>query len=337
MKKQNWVPGLIVSLGVSLIAALPRVLRMERFEFRLVFFSIAYNFIFCACCWLAHQFILHRSRRLNSSNRFIPTIMIAAIAIIGVGSFAFLLDPLFSLLSHHAILLPEIADNKRPYVLLLRSLVISGLFYFIAYYLYMLSEKQRNMLEIAELKQAQLAANLSSLKEQLSPHFLFNTLNTLSTLTQEQIVKEYVSELANVYRYVLQYKESDTATLQQELHFIDSYLYILKTRLEDAIQIEIGVNQQLLNRKMPPLTLQLLLENAVKHNIASSARPLKLEIRTNGDELLEVINNLQPKTSVQHNTGIGLDNIAQRYRLLFDKDISIEKTEAAFTVKLPLV
>ena len=337
MKNQSWVPGLIVSLGVSLIAALPRVIRMERLEFHLVFTSIAYNFIFCVCCWLTHQFILSKSRQLNISSKFISTIVIAAVSIITVSGFAFLLDTLFSLVSQYAVLLPEISDDKRPYLLLLRSLVISGLFYFIAYYLHMLSEKQRNILEIATLRQAQLAANLSSLKEQLSPHFLFNTLNTLSTLTHEQTVKEYVSELANVYRYVLQYKDSDTATLQQELHFIDSYLYILKTRLEDAIQIDINVDKRLWSTKMPPLTLQLLIENAVKHNIASTARQLKIEIRSTGDHILEVINNLQPKTSVQHNTGIGLDNVAQRYRLLFDKDISIEKTEAAFTVKLPLV
>ena len=105
----------------------------------------------------------------------------------------------------------------------------------------------------------------------------------------------------------------------------------------DAIQIDINVDKRLWSTKMPPLTLQLLIENAVKHNIASTARQLKIEIRSTGDHILEVINNLQPKTSVQHNTGIGLDNVAQRYRLLFDKDISIEKTEAAFTVKLPLV
>jgi two-component system LytT family sensor kinase len=332
MKRQSLIPGLIVSLGVSLIAALPRIIRMERFEFRLVAISIVYNFIFCVCCWLAHQFILRRSGGLNLNNG-----LTAAIAIVVVSSFAFLLDPVFSLMSHNALLLPEIAESKRPYILMLRSVVISGLFYFIVYYLYMLSEKQRNMLEIAELKQAQLAANLSSLKEQLSPHFLFNTLNTLSTLTQEQVVKEYISELADVYRYVLQYKEADTATLAQELDFIDSYLYIIKTRLEDAIQIQVSVDERFLNKKMPPLTLQLLLENAIKHNIASSSRQLKIEIRSTKEEMLEVVNNLQPKTSVQPATGIGLDNVTQRYHLLFDKGISIEKTESIFIVKLPLV
>lgn len=332
MKRQSLIPGLIVSLGVSLIAALPRIIRMEQLEFHLAAISIVYNFTFCVCCWRAHQFIVSWSRRRNLNKA-----LVAVIAIVAVSSIAFLLDPVFSQMSQNALLLPEIAESKRPYILMLRSVVISGLFYFIAYYLYMLSENQRNMLEIAELKQAQLAANLSSLKEQLSPHFLFNTLNTLSTLTQEQVVKEYVSELADVYRYVLQYKEVDTASLAQELDFIDSYLYIIKTRLEDAIQIQVSVDERFLNRKMPPLTLQLLLENAIKHNIASASRQLKIEIRSTPDGKLEVANNMQPKTSVHHTTGIGLNNVTQRYHLLFDMEINIEKTDSVFIVKLPLV
>lgn len=262
--------------------------------------------------------------------------MVAAVSILAVSSFAYLLDILFSFISTNPLLLPDIAGSKRPYVLLLRGAVISGLFYFISYYLYILSEKQRNMLEIAELKQAQLSANLSSLKEQLSPHFLFNTLNTLSSLTQEENVKDYVSELANVYRYLLQYKDIDSATVKQELFFIDSYLYIIKTRLENAIDINIDVKSNVQDKHMPPLTLQLLIENAIKHNIASSARQLKIAIRSIGDDMLEVSNNLQPKNSVSHNTGIGLDNIMQRYRLLFNKEISIEKGNNTFTVKLPL-
>jgi len=307
---------------------------MEKPEFGLIAINIAYNFTFCLCCWQAHQAILKKLKQRGLNNGFV-----AAVAIVAVAAFSFVLDPLFNQLSaRNTLLLPEIAESKRRYILVLRSLVISGLFYFIAYYLYMLWEKQRNLLEIAELKQAQLAASLSSLKEQLSPHFLFNTLNTLSTLTQEPTVKEFVAELAEVYRYVLRYKNEDTATLQQELDFIDSYLYIVKTRLEEAIEIEIDVGENLLHRKMPPLTLQLLLENAIKHNIASAARRLKITIKssTGGDSLV-VTNNLQLRTSVQSTTGIGLDNVRQRYRLLFDMEIDIVQTSMAFTVKLPLV
>lgn len=332
VKKQNWIPGLIVSLGVSLIAALPRVIRMEKFEFHPIIISVSYNFTFCIFCWLAHQFILSKSKQFNINNG-----VIAAFSIVVVSSFVFLLDMIFSLVSDNPLLLPDAEGGKRLYILLLRGIVISGLFYFIIYYLHILSEKQRNMLEIAALKQAQLAANISSLKEQLSPHFLFNTLNTLSTLTQEQSVKEYVSELANVYRYVLRYKNIDTATIEQELNFIDSYLYIIKMRLEDAIEIAINVDEQVFNKKIPPLTLQLLVENAIKHNIASPTRKLRIAIKNTGNDLLEVTNNLQPKTSVQHTTGIGLANVMQRYHLLFGKEIGIEKKDTVFTIKLPLI
>lgn len=332
MNKQNHILGLIVALGVSLIAALPRLIRVERFEFHLAAVGIAYNFSFCLCCWMVHRLILSTSRlrKLNST-------LLAVSAIVTVSVFAFLLDIVFSAISHQAFLLPEVTDGRRPYVLLLRSVVISGLFYFIVYYLEMLGEKQRTALEIAALKQAQLAANLSSLKEQLSPHFMFNTLNTLSTLTHEQPVKDYVSELADVYRYVIQYKNGDTATLRQELNFIDSYLYILKIRLEDAILVRIEVDQCYMDRKMPPLTLQLLIENAIKHNVASMGRQLRIAISTDQNGMLEVVNNLQPKTSVQYATGIGLDNVMQRYRLLFNREIRIEKGSDSFTVKLPLV
>lgn len=232
---------------------------------------------------------------------------------------------------------PEIIGSRRPYILLLRGLLISGLYYFISYHLYIQSEKQKSILEIAELKQAQLAANLSSLKEQLSPHFLFNTLNTLSSLTKEKNVKDYVAELANVYRYVLHYKELDTATLQQELTFIESYLYIIKTRLEDAIDVSISVDNTVMKSRIPPLTLQLLIENATKHNVASSTKQLKVEIKNTDDGFLTVSNNFQPKASVSFSTGIGLANVMQRYRLLFNKEIIIEKTATSFNVKLPIV
>ncbi len=261
----------------------------------------------------------------------------SGLAILCVALLSYVYDYFFSFFSEHTIQFPEILGNKRPYVLLLRGLLVSGLYYFITYHLYILSEKQKSVLEIAELKQAQLAASLSSLKEQLSPHFLFNTLNTLSSLTQEKNVKDYVSELANVYRYVLQYKELDTATLQQELSFIESYLYIIKTRLEDAIEVSISVDKALMQSPIPPLTLQLLIENAIKHNVASSSKQLKVEIKNSDNRFLTISNNFQPKVSVPFSTGIGLDNVMQRYHLLFNKDIIVEKTDTSFIVKLPIV
>lgn len=306
---------------------------MEHFDMGFVVVSFLYNFFFCITCWIAFQYMFNQTQWLQIGRY---TALISGIAILGVGLLAFLYDYFFSFFSDNPLQFPDIIGSKRPYLLLLRGLLVSGLYYFISYYLYVLAEKQKSSLEIAELRQAQLAANLSSLKEQLSPHFLFNTLNTLSSLTQEKNVKDYVAELASVYRYVLQYKELDTALIKQELAFITSYLYILKARLEDAFEVNIAVNEKVANAKIPPLTLQLLIENAIKHNIASASRQLKINISNSPDNFLVVSNNFQPKSSTHFSTGIGLDNVMKRYQLLFNKDIIIEKSEVSFTVKLPI-
>jgi two-component system, LytTR family, sensor kinase len=334
VKRQNWILGIIISLGISLLASSPRLIRMDKIEIGFVLSSILYNFFFCIFCWFAHNSLLKSERLLYFKyNRF----LLGLSSIIIIGLLVFLYDWIFSSFTDVVLQFSEIKGNKRNYILLLRGLLVSGLYYFIAYYLHILSEKQKSSIEIERLKQAQLAANLFSLKEQLSPHFLFNTLNTLSSLTQEKTVKDYVAELANVYRYVLQYKDLDKATLKNELSFIESYLYIIKTRLEDSIEIKIDVDHNLLSTKIPPLTLQLLIENAMKHNVASSSRRLVIQIYNEANEYLVINNNFQPKSSVKNSTGIGLENVLQRYRLLFNKEISIEKSETLFTVKLPII
>lgn len=307
---------------------------MEKLDAGFIAVSILYSFFFCFTCWIIYQYLFNKTRliRLNRHG-----IILAGISIFCVALLTFIYDYLFSLFTDRILQFPEISGSKRVYVLLLRGLLVSGLFYFISYYLHVLAEKQKSTIEVEQLKQAQLAANLSSLKEQLSPHFLFNTLNTLSSLTQEKIVKDYVAELANVYRYVLRYKELDTATLQQEILFIESYLYILKARLENAIDVAINVDNTVMYSKIPPLTLQLLIENAIKHNVASSSKQLKIEIKNTIDNFLVVTNNFQPKKTVQASTGTGLSNVLQRYRLLFSKEIFIEKTDTSFTIKLPII
>jgi two-component system LytT family sensor kinase len=307
---------------------------MEILDWRFASASILYNFFFCITCWTIYQYLFSRTQLL-ASKRY--SVFIPALIILSVGMLSFGYDYIFSAFTDKPLQFPEVNGKRRAYILLLRGLLVSGLFYFISFYLNVLMEKQKSDLEIAQLKQAQLTANLSSLKEQLSPHFLFNTLNTLSLLSREESVKNFVAELANVYRYVLQYKELDTATLKQELDFIESYLYIIKTRLENSIDVNVNVNQELLNSKIPPLTLQLLIENAIKHNIASSGKQLKIEIKTIDQKFLLVNNNLQPKTSVQFSTGTGLSNVMQRYRLLFAKEIEIEQSSDFFTIKLPIV
>ena len=198
--------------------------------------------------------------------------------------------------------------------------------------------EQEKIKEKEQLKQSQTQAKLSSLKDQLSPHFLFNTLNTITSISQEQTVKDFVDEVANIYRYVLQFKEVDSVTLRQEMEFIQSYLYIIKSRLEGGIDFEIKIeNESLLDSKMPPLTLQMLIENAVKHNTTSADKPLSINIFTTEGPMLVVQNYYQPKLSVLPGNETGLKNIADRYRLLYKKEIVVENKNGFFTVKLPIV
>lgn len=296
---------------------------------------IIYSCSYCFSCWVLHNLLLKQKKELQFNNS--PKVY-AVFSIVGVGLSLFILEWVFDLLTGNTFQFGETTYGARKYIgMILRALLLSSLNYFILYHLYILQEKQKHTVEIAQLRQAQLEANLSSLKEQLSPHFLFNTLNTLSSITQEKNIKAYVAELASVYRYVLMHKKMDTATLGQELAFTESYLYIIKTRMGDAIEISIHVNDQLGDTLLAPFTLQLLIENAIKHNVASVARRLKIDIYDAEEDYIIVTNKLQPKLSTLHSTGIGLDNIMQRYQLLFGKDILIERTEVAFTVKLPII
>ena len=198
--------------------------------------------------------------------------------------------------------------------------------------------------EKEELKKAHLQSQLDSLKTQVNPHFLFNSLNTVLSLIHVSPAKaeQFVIELSSVYRYLLQSNEHQLATLQQELQFAHSYFHLLKTRFGNAIQLEEDIDEQWLHRQLPSLTLQLLLENAVKHNVVSTAKPLTISLRTqkgdtNGAVFLTVQNNLQRKTQAVVSHKMGLNNILSKFRLLNEEDVLITDKDDCFTVTLPLL
>jgi two-component system, LytTR family, sensor kinase len=249
---------------------------------------------------------------------------------------AILFDRFSTAIGGRMILVSDLSSDKRIYLDIIRGALINWLISFMVLHFYKMKENEQTTLELEHLKQANLQAHLSSLKRQLSPHFMFNTLNTLTSLSQEQLVKDYVDELANVYRYLLSHQKDNLVTIRQELKFIESYLYIIKTRLEKAIEITVQVNPDKLEYSIPPLTLQLLIENAIKHNVAADYNPLQIRIFTISDALI-VNNNINPKKSIESSSGIGLNNISQRYQLLFNKDIIIQNKPDLFEVKLPLI
>jgi hypothetical protein len=194
--------------------------------------------------------------------------------------------------------------------------------------------------EAEELKKMTLQTQLESLREQVKPHFLFNSLNTLQALVMEDEKQQAVSfiiNLSQVYRYLLQSNEQLIIPLAKELEFIRAYVDLLKTRFEQGLVLHIDVAPDRLAYSLPPLTIQMLVENAVKHNRVSTACPLTIRIHTDAAHNVVVVNNRQPKQSAVQSNRMGLANIAAKYRLLNQPDIIIHQTETIFQVAVPLL
>lgn len=184
-----------------------------------------------------------------------------------------------------------------------------------------------------------IRAELTTLKNHLDPHFLFNNLNILSSLISKDknLSQNYLEKFADVYRNILESSKEELVTLNEELCFIASYLYLLEIRFEDTIQTFIDVETIDHTKYIPPLTLQMLIENAIKHNSISEIRPLKIHIASQNG-YISVKNNYQPKKqAIKGVGGTGLKNIEKRYSYFTDKKVQVYENPENFIVKIPLV
>ncbi len=194
-------------------------------------------------------------------------------------------------------------------------------------------------MEKEKLEKEKLKAELHHLKEMVNPHFLFNTLNSLSALISEnpRQAEIFLDELTRVYRYLLRNNEVELTTLANELQFLRSYFHLLKTRYGDSIHNVTEINLDAEKWLLPPLTLQLLVENAVKHNRLMKDQPLTIHIYSTPDNELVVSNNLQKKDTMVDSTRVGLQNINAKYKLLNSPGIRIDNSNGKFTVTVPLI
>ncbi|MBN8822812.1 MULTISPECIES: sensor histidine kinase [unclassified Spirosoma] len=200
-------------------------------------------------------------------------------------------------------------------------------------------EWEKTIIETEQLKKANLQRKFESLKSQINPHFLFNSLNTLSSLVEEDAEKAelFVEEMSSVYRYLLRSNEAQLVPLSAEMQFARSYFHLLRTRYGDNIRLEHTVDSRFDGHLLPPLTLQLLLENAVKHNSILPEQPLHICIETHPDARLVIRNNIQRRSGRVVSHQVGLSNIATQYRLLGEGDINVQDDDRFFTVTLPLI
>lgn len=220
------------------------------------------------------------------------------------------------------------------YSSLIITVVVIAVFYAFYYYKY----RQENKVKEQKIIAGTASAKFDALKNQLDPHFLFNSLNVLTSLIEEDPyqAQKFTTSLSKVYRYVLEQKNKDLVSVDEELQFAKTYVRLLKMRFEDSIVFDIPEKSSDPEAKIIPLSLQLLLENAVKHNVVTSNKPLHIKVsEENG--VLVVSNNLQEKQVVKKSSGVGLTNIQQRYGILTDRRVQISKTASEFTVELPML
>ncbi|MBV6441073.1 MAG: hypothetical protein DYG98_26360 [Haliscomenobacteraceae bacterium CHB4] len=190
-----------------------------------------------------------------------------------------------------------------------------------------------------QLEKENLLSQFSALKSQVNPHFLFNSLSILSSLVKKdpELSEQFIDRLSRAYRYILEQHETDVVSLTTELEFLQSYTFLLQTRFKNKFEVRVQLAQKTAETsKIPPLTLQILVENAVKHNRMSEREPLIIHIERDGD-LLTVRNKFHPRGEEVSSTGLGLQNIINRYNLLTDRSVWAGEREDEFVVKVPLL
>ncbi len=220
---------------------------------------------------------------------------------------------------------------RRPWFLIAAILLIGALLY------WLMKQREHRLHREALLNKEKIESQYEALKSQINPHFLFNSFNTLITIIDEdpKLAVAYVEKLSDFYRSILQYREKELIPLKEEIELVKSYAFLLNTRYGDNFGLHIKVNGE--PTYVAPLTLQILVENAVKHNVISKARPLNVEIALEEDGYLSVSNNLQPKLTPERSTGFGLQSVRARYALLIDKPILVDQNDRVFKVSIPLI
>lgn len=231
-------------------------------------------------------------------------------------------------------------DNITPLKLnLMYAWLVNLLFHLINTIIFYFKEYKSSRLEAEELKSNQALAELQLLKSQINPHFLFNNLNVLSALVMQNHseANKFIEEFSKVYRYILHNHESELVPLKTELYYINPYIFLLEKRFGEGLKVRIDIPEEYGDRLIVPAALQMLIENAIKHNVVSRSKPLHITLHANGNNTLEVSNNLQTKQSTEASTEIGLKNIQKRYQVVSDRLVDIRKSDDSFTVTLPLI
>jgi len=234
----------------------------------------------------------------------------------------------------------SVEENITPLKLnLMYAWLVNLLFHLINTIVFYFQEYKTTRIEAEELKRISIQAELQLVKSQINPHFLFNNLNVLSALVMKDSseANRFIEEFSKVYRYILTNHDKEIVPLKTELDYIKPYIFLLEKRFGDGLLVTMDIPVHYLDHFIIPASLQMLIENAIKHNIVSKSKPLHINIHANGTKKMVVSNNLQPKKLVEKSTEFGLRNIVKRYQLVSNKEVLIEKDTSSFIVTIPLL
>lgn len=218
------------------------------------------------------------------------------------------------------------------------TILITFIISLIIHVFYLYKAQQETRIKEQKVIAGTASAKFESLKNQIDPHFLFNSLNVLSSLIEENpdAAQKFTTSLSKIYRYVLEQKDKELVSVEEELQFAKTYMNLLKMRFENSITFELPSNYNDTEAKVVPLSLQLLLENTIKHNVVSEQKPLHIKIYVENNYLI-IENNLQKKEVLQDRKGVGLQNIVNRYALISERKVLIEQNESFFRVMIPIL
>lgn len=282
---------------------------------------------------LHYRFIQKFENVLKPATRYV--IMVPAILIV------YILLKIFFDLTLDKVFFDKIAQEFKPnaVVEVISSLLFLSLVITVYESIYFSKMAKRLSVEKEQLQKENIKSQLEGLKNQVNPHFLFNSLNTLSYIIPEDSDRavSFVQKLSRVYRYILEIRNKELIPLKEEMEYLDSYTYLINERFGENINVDLRVEEVHMNDLIIPLSLQILFENAIKHNVISKTKPLNIEVFVNKEHKLVVKNNLQLKSQVMSSTKVGLENIKNRYSFFTNLSVDIIQTDESFIVLIPLI
>lgn len=331
--------NLAISIIIFIVILVINALFGSKISFNLdLLIAFGYTALYTFSLSLANGFVFDYLDKVFEGDRFsTKRLIIGFLGSFSVSIFViFLLRFFQEVIVNHKAFQDFLAHETPDYYVTAIIITFFVTLSFYAFHFY--KSYQENKVKEQKIIAGTANAKFESLKNQIDPHFLFNSLNVLSSLIEEnpENAQRFTTSLSKVYRYVLEQKDKELVSVEEELSFAKTYMNLLKMRFENSLTYEIPTQELNPEFKVVPLSLQLLLENAVKHNIVSEQKPLHIKIYIENNCLI-IENNLQKKEVLQDRKGVGLQNIIDRYAIISKKKIIINQTDNQFIVKLPIL